>query len=139
MALVTGTAADCNLAGVETLGLELVFTLNDAATSDSGIFIDKPVVVPVVNGAWSADLQPTEMMWQQRFYKVSARWLDGLGASFPDWELHVPPAGGSFPELIVGYSQNPYMIFWQPTEPSPWPVGATWANTVTGDLFRKDF
>jgi len=140
MALITGTASDCNLAAVENFGLELVFTISAPATSGSALLITRDVVVPVTDGgAWQVDLPPTETMGQPRHYKMCARWRDphafgddaGMaGVDFPDFELFVPDGGGTFAELVHEHGTwNPLIIIYSPTTPSFWPKGALWWDT----------
>lgn len=143
MARITGTAGDCNLAAVESFGLELIFTLSAPAVSGSSLRITRPIVVPVLDdGSWLVTIPDTETMQQARYYTMQAQWLDpvqGMGrVDFPDFELRVPVGGGAFSELVSGSMNNPLMVFWQTEEPDPWPVGAVFINTNSGDIYRKD-
>ena len=147
MATVTFTAQDANLQSMVGKSLMLTFTLSDPATSGASLFLTDPVVVVVGEGTNSVVLQDNETMDQIRVYKIKATWLDVAGGyvsvDYPDWELFVPVAGGNLASLIPRYSNNPYMVFWQATEPNPWPVGTVWVDTsvntaTSGDVLRKD-
>ena len=143
MALVSGTLNDANLGHLAGRAPKLIFTLSEPATSDAGMFVTEPIIVtPNSNGAFVVDLEPTETMHQKRHYDLSVQWLDAAGnfikVDFPDWDIFVPRGGGAFPDLIPGFTSNPFMIFWQATEPNPWPVGTVWVNSITGDVLRKD-
>jgi len=147
MATVTFTAQDCNLQSMVGKSLKLTFTLTDPATTGASLFLTDPIVVTVADGTNSVVLQDTETMDQLRYYRVAATWLDAAGGyvsvDYPDWNLFVPIGGGNLSALIPQSANNPYMIFWQETEPNPWPVGTVWVDTsvntaTSGDVQRKD-
>ena len=147
MALITGTAGDINLTAVEAYGLELVFWLNEPASQGAKLIITREYIVAVADdGTWTIGVPDTETMSQPRHYKMRAQWRDpnafgddrGMaGVDFPDFELFVPVAGGSFAELTEHFTTNPYMVFYQATEPASWPVGSVWVNSITGDMNQK--
>jgi len=147
MALITGTAGDINLAAVDAYGLELVFWLSETATQGSKLIVTREHKVAVADdGTWSVDVPDTETMGQPRHYRMRAQWRDpnafgedrGMaGIDFPDFELFVPVAGGSLADLTAYFTTNPYMVFYGPTEPAQWPVGAVWVNSTSGDINQK--
>ena len=152
MATISGTLNDCGLGHLVGKAPTLKFTLNNPAASPAGLFTTEPVsVTPDGAGVFSVTLEPTETMYQNRHYSLTVTWLDSAAefnkANFPDWRIVVPVAGGTFSDLIANYTNdsggwNPLMVFWQATEPDPWPLGSVWADTsidtlTSGDVRRR--
>lgn len=147
MAIVTGTLTDCGLDHLVGRSPKLIFTLSEPATSGSNVFVTEPIeVTPNASGAFSVDLAQNATMDQVAWYNLAVSWLDSGGnfikVDFPDWKLFVNAGGGPISLQIPNYTPNPYMVFWQPTEPDPWPHGSVWVDTsvdtpTSGDINRK--
>ena len=124
-------------------GLYFEFKLSDTATGGITAFVPRPVkVYPGMADFCTVNLAPTEDMNEQRHYSLSAHWTNPVtgqpaSSDFSDWEIFVPIAGGRLPDLIRDYANNPYMWFYEDTEPPRWPIGAVWINTVTWDANQK--
>jgi hypothetical protein len=153
MALVTFTAGDCNLAEVATLGLEIVFTLDEFTNSDTGFRITKDVRVPVPSDSAvvSADLADTATMYGLRHYKMRAEWPDPnffgapgeqrgmMRVDFPEVELRVPIGGGNLKDLLPSFPWNPFMWITSPTQPDFWPLGAYWLDSSVDTPTSGDY
>jgi hypothetical protein len=152
MATVTGTLYDCGLGNLVGKAPTLKFTLNDPSTAALGIYATAPIsFTPNGAGAFTGALVDTETMHQRRYYTLTVTWLDSAAnfnrVDFPGWKIFVPIAGGKLQDLIANYSNdgggwNPMMVFWQPTEPDPWPLGSVWVDTsidtsTSGDVRRR--
>jgi hypothetical protein len=152
MATITGTLYDCGLGNLVGKAPTLKFTLSNPATSSAGLFVTEPIsVTPNASGAFSMTLEATATMNQNRYYNLSVTWLDSAAAfnrvDFPDWRIVIPIVGGTLSDIIANYTNdsggwNPLMVFWQTTEPNPWPIGSVWVDTsidtpTSGDIRRR--
>ena len=148
MAIVTGKLTDCGLQSMAGKAINLVFTLNEPSSAGGAFLVTEPIAAVFTGTNFTVTLQDTETLDQAgRFYSVSATWLDSAGmfvkVDFPDWRLFVPVVGGTLSDLVVNFSPNPYLVYWQATQPDPWPVKSVWVDTsidtaTSGDVLRKD-
>jgi hypothetical protein len=65
-----------------------------------------------------------------------------MRVDYPDFELRVPIAGGSFNDLTPAFPWNPFMFITAMTQPDFWPIGAIWLDTsvdtaTSGDLRER--
>lgn len=154
MAIVTGFMRDFELGTAPTplsaFGPEVILVPSGATISSAVIHAPREIVIPtsVTDGSWTEDLIVTTTTATPSWLEVRLRWRNpdmfGPGNGFvemrfPGWRLHVPPGGGAFHELVDtgDGTVNPLMIFWQPTEPDPFPMRAFWGNTLTGLISQK--
>lgn len=143
MALVTGTLRDFQVAGAwaNTHAAQVEFVPSNAAFSGPDLRADDVIVATIDSGgAFSVSLASTASLQPAgTHYRVRIRWLGGerggMVTKVPG-KLYVPGAGGNI-GLLLEQSPGAEFAFWQPTQPDPWPVGAIWVNSVTGDVTRK--
>ena len=141
MALVTGTLRDFQVLGAWALNnaAQVEFIPSNAAFSGADLRADDVIIATVdAGGSFSASLAPTASLQPAgTHYRVRIRWLGSRTDKVTNvpGRLLVPGAGGNIGALL---EQSPGMefVFWQPTQPDPWPVGSIWVNTVTGDVRR---
>lgn len=101
---------------------ELHFTLNSPNAKAGKVIPTEPLTVqPATDGSFTANLESTTDMVDDAWYTVSIQWLDAGGnyvkADFPDWQLQVPTAGGSFSNLFGKPPKNTRMVYVSLTPP----------------------
>lgn len=138
MAFVTGKLNDFGLDTLTAFHPEIVFTPSGPAIGPTVLFATRPIVaIPAADGTFSVDLSPTEDIRPDRWYAISIRWLDSAGGyiavDFPDWQLRVPPAGGTLSD-ILNVPANPAQVWVFETPPANPTPGTWWLNPTTGDL-----
>lgn len=143
MATVTGTLNNLGLLAFSAAdGASIAFILSTAAaTSDLRVIATRPVEVTPdpVTGQFSVNLAATDKMTPLAWYDVVITWLDSDGGYVGQdrfTKVAVPSDGGDLATLIA-MSPGWLSVFYQATEPDPWPIGATWVNTATGDIERR--
>lgn len=137
MAVVTGTLTDFGLQSLAGLSPRIIFTASDPTTLGGRLFSTKPIVViPSSSGAFSVDLQPTEFIMPEVFYRIRVEWLDSdggyVGVDFFDWPLYVPEAGGAIGDLALT-DANPQLAWVGVDEPPRLPVRTSWWLQVNPD------
>ena len=143
MPLVTGTLSDFGLSSLTQYQPVIVFMPSGVGFMGGRVLATRPIrVTPDAGGYFQVDLASTDTIEPAVWYGIQIQWLEpGGGYSYIDFEqskLYVPTLGGNLPVLIDTPSTNQLMVIWQDTEPIPWPLGVVWANTITGDVRRKD-
>lgn len=144
MATVTGSLLDFGMTSLVQRSPQIAFVPSGAAAASGTILAATPVTVTPDNlGNFSVILQPTSELLADAWYTIRITVLDSAGnfthIDFPEWKIRVPDAGGVISDLIGDATAvNASFVYWQPTEPDPWPVGTIWVNSVTGDVNRKD-
>lgn len=104
MAIITGTTLEITGESMFPKGVGLRFALERANVRGSTIFTTEPAhAVSLMDGSWSVNLAETVNMKFAAKYKVTIVWLaTGMTyRDFPSWDLHVPPGGGAFGDLIA--------------------------------------
>ncbi|ANP74549.1 hypothetical protein PA27867_3631 [Cryobacterium arcticum] len=143
-ATYTGTLADAGLNPITASAPQLTFRLENEATSGRYLVVRKPVPATILyDGTFFVALQPSDELLGEGNgrYIARAEWLDPIqGYSSMDLFTFFARAGGG---EIAGMRDdlatwNPAQVFWQGSEPSPWPVGWVWVNTTTGDAKRMN-
>ncbi|RZU64944.1 hypothetical protein EV379_1255 [Microterricola gilva] len=151
MSTVTGNLATFDLSSTDLAGVRIVFTPSGPAVAGTKLFLfTKPrYAYPAVDGSglFSINLAPTRDLRPESWYSIRVEWPDPnmygpnqgyIGVDFPDWRLYVPNEGGDFATLIGTFAKpNDIFVWWSATAPSPWPVGLTWVNTITGDVTKR--
>lgn len=138
MALVTGTLKDFGLDALAAYAPTIKFIPSGPGVNDTTLFASRVIeVVPAADGSFSVDLAPTEDVRPDRWYSISLGWLNGAGVPVGfdaiDWQLRVPIAGGTIPDL-VNAPANPAQVWVSESAPANPTPGTWWLNPTTGDL-----
>lgn len=143
--LVRGSVTDAALVPLWAEQLELEFRLSRpgtgaaASVADGALYSTAPVKVsPDANGEFVVRLTPNDLIQGDTFYQVRATWLGSSGSaeSLDLYRIFVPMTGGWITEL-VDKSWQVAQVIYSPTQPTEWPLGAVWINSVTGDMLRN--
>lgn len=102
--------------------------------------VEIPVDLDPVDNSFSFNLISSDELRPPLPYGFRLQWLNGEGIPVGQdlWSnVWVPDGAWDISDLLgaVGVSQT--QIFWQATEPDPFPIGSYWANTITGDVNRR--
>lgn len=137
---VWGRVADAAQVPRGVRQVELSFQLSRPGASTAGLMqTTAPVTVtPDVNGDFMVRLVPNDLIKGNTHYRVVATWLDSAGqlGRSDGYDIFVPISGGEV-SVLIGGRLLPAQVYWQATRPVPWPTGAVWVNTITGDVLRK--
>jgi len=142
MALVYGQLTDFGLDPINLHQPRVIFTPSANGVLDGRLLSRRPrTSIPDENGGFSVNLAPTTRVRPLVHYDIEIVWLDansGIASrDFVASKLSVPDEGGSISELLSVPVDNPWLLAFQPNQPSPWPVGLVWVNSETGDITRR--
>ena len=143
MATVYGKTINPGFKAMWPYSIQLEFELDYIATTTDGLTVStqKQYVTPETDGNWVLNLVSTDSMTQDRYYRMTERWLNGdgmpLGIDLPIWKFKIPEGVQAFTDLVPESANNPMVLFVQDTQPTSWSVGSVWINTITGDIYRK--
>lgn len=121
MADVTGTLYDITGGHLAGKNPEIIFTLDDTGVTQNGVYVTEPSrVTPAGDGTFTVSLPSTDLMRDERYYKVSVEWQDEAGKpsriDYPDWQLRIPTGGGPIGDLR-GPGSNLSMVYVSLTKP----------------------
>lgn len=133
MALVTGILADFAQGTLGDQHPTFLFEPSGPGFNDPKVHApERAKAAPVLNGGFSIDLQPNDVIHPATHYTVTILWGSGRRVRLP-WKLFVPSSGGRLADLLQ-YPANPASTWigtTPPTNPSP---GTWWLNPETGEL-----
>lgn len=140
-AVYTGNYVDCGLGALAAFQPKLEFILSkESFSTDGQLLSTRPVsVTPATgDGAFTVFLVPNDLIQGDTTYKIRATYLDAASnfTSLDLFSFYARSSGGKVTDMLpVGFT--PSLVFWQPEEPDPWPVGAIWVNSITDDVQRR--
>lgn len=141
MPIVTGQIRDFGLQPLSAFRPELVFHPSGPGLAGSRILGTKPIIVrpfAQATGSFSVELQSTESLLNDVWYRIELRWLntDGTFVSkdLPDWKVRVPIEGGALVDMLDAPVQGGLAWIGE-TPPPQTPVpGMWWLVPSTGEL-----
>jgi len=144
MSLVSGNFFDLGAYSMGIYSTTLEFKLSDTAT-ETGVARmalsgtkTRSVTVDSATGKWSLYIVATEEMPQDRYYTITAHYLNGenipVGYEEFPWQIRVPEGVWNFADLVRDWS-SPLAVGISTAPPSLLP--AYWLNPDTGDFSRK--
>jgi hypothetical protein len=90
--------------------------------------------------SFSFTITSSDILRPPRPYVFRVQWLDSEGGLSREdrWDnVWVPPGSFDIADLIGQEGVGPTQVFWQDTEPSPFPLRAYWVNTITDDIYQR--
>ena len=140
-AVYTGNYVDCGLTALAAFQPKLEFVLSEESFSmDGQLLSTRPVTVTpsATVGAFSVSLVPNDLIRGNTTYKIRATYLDAAGnfTSIDLFSFYAREGGGKVTDMMPS-GFIPALVFWQPTEPDPWPIGSIWVNSITDDVRRR--
>lgn len=145
MAQVTGFVTDFGRREMYSASTEIHFIPNRPGMRqiENLILSARPIISPVAiyTGFFTVELAANDrVIGDDSWYDVVIVYRNGVGVPIGFDEiphrLYVTQAGGNITDLLQAVP-GPMQVFWQPAEPSPWPVGAIWVSTITGLVQRR--
>ncbi len=146
MPIYTSKLTDFGLGSLSALDVEIIFEPSGPSVSSGGLHAARPILVrPAADGSFSVNLIATETMMPAAWYVMRFRWrepsLTGqagfVAYDFPEFRLVTAAGGGDLTKWLNVPFDNLLMVITEPAPPDPWPIGAIWLNTGSGDYFRR--
>lgn len=140
-ALYTGSYVDCGLGTLAAFHPKLEFILSEESFSLDGQLLSKnPVVVTPTTGegVFAVPLVPNDLIRGNTEYMIRATYTNAASRviKLDLFSFFARLGGGKVADMgTPGFI--PALVFWQPTEPDPWPVGSIWVNSITDDVNQK--
>lgn len=140
-AVYTGSYVDCGLEALAAYQPKLEFVLSkESFSTDGRLLSTRPVVVvPATgSGAFVVQLVPNDLIRGDTTYLIRATYLDAAGnfTSIDLFSFFARSSGGSITDMMPN-GFRPSLVYWQPEEPDPWPIGAIWVDSDTDDVRRR--
>lgn len=111
MAVMTGSLRDFAYRRMNFYNPRIIFTPSGVGTRGEFLIASEPVVVtPDEQGEFTVNLEPTQGVVPQIWYRITIEWSDAAGnfqkQDNPDWVLVVPFAGGRVAQNIAVVTPN---------------------------------